>query len=193
MTTKKARSRRLVRSDEIDGYRFSASDGKLCTFVHRPSRFNGRGNGRNEWTADRWDGVSYFRRIRARTRLALHDAIVRAGWPSPWLEVGTKPTAKFSADLRAAGWKVTVAPLFRDGQITGWAETNFNGIRINAEICPDRLLIRCRYTPTTGKELGFGCGVTMVEWDALGAEFHTARIAQLFRDGMLIHGGVDRL
>lgn len=81
MTTKKARSRRLVR---INGTRdpycitmsIDAGDRETVVRPHpvRPIAYL-------------CTGVWVRRIIVARTRLALHDAILRAGWPSPWREV----------------------------------------------------------------------------------------------------------
>lgn len=97
MTTKKARARRLIPSEN---YTRTGASGDLNWWwtqsnlltvdvsrsIHR--------NPRHRWWCGRvqWEAVLYHpdnipRQIYAETRLALHDAILRAGWPSPWREV----------------------------------------------------------------------------------------------------------
>ena len=90
MTTKRARSRRLVRSDEYSSDTACiARSGEAVTFIYGPYR----NFGAPAWLACLWSltAKGFHKRercrIRARTRLALHDAILRAGWPSPWREV----------------------------------------------------------------------------------------------------------
>jgi hypothetical protein len=87
MTTKRARSRRLVRSEnDLGWYCPAASSGDRST--HTAPSFYQIGRGKHQTTAaSLWENHAFDRIIRARTRLALHDAILRAGWPSPWTEL----------------------------------------------------------------------------------------------------------
>ena len=99
MTTKKARSRRLVLAIE---YYIEAEpgtfmcavsdDGTRRTSVHMLSRWRGF------WLGKVCPGIRVrletvgdvgilTPRLHFNTRLAAHDAILRAGWPSPWREL----------------------------------------------------------------------------------------------------------
>ena len=87
MTTKRARSRRLVPSEhKCNTYLTSAKDGPMFSFGRHltPGWSNRLHIG---WRVSLILNGVVTRRITARTRLALHDAILRAGWPSPWREV----------------------------------------------------------------------------------------------------------
>ena len=110
MTTKRARSRRLVPSEHYDHMlvkhveiptrrhehramrerRFSANRGRETVYVtlFMFSKWELRPSGRRvQLWASRFDGDGGWSEFYAPTRLALHDAILRAGWPSPWREV----------------------------------------------------------------------------------------------------------
>jgi hypothetical protein len=121
------------------------------------------------------------RRITARTRLALHDAILRAGWPSPWHEVGTTLTAPFVADMQAAGWTTKLDTVFRGTQTAGTAEITFDGIRMVADVWVGGLVIMCRADYWVGP-IGYRTMYSMTEWSALGAAFHTAELARKYRE-----------
>lgn len=89
MTTKKARSRRLVSSEEYTrDAAYIAKSGEMRTFIYEPYHGLSAFWKASLWTvsnkAPKWQ---HRCTIFARTRLALHDAILRAGWPSPWREL----------------------------------------------------------------------------------------------------------
>jgi hypothetical protein len=97
MTTKRARSRRLVPSEHLaqtgasgDVTFWYARRGDLTADTSRRIHHSPRHRwwcGRVEWDAILRGGANGSHWITARTRLALHDAILRAGWPSPWTEL----------------------------------------------------------------------------------------------------------
>jgi hypothetical protein len=97
MTTKRARSRRLVRSTEyVHGRKratstscYAKSGGMTTATEHRiidHPRYRWW-SGRSEWSATLFGGANGSWSLYAPTRLALHDAILCAGWPSPWTEL----------------------------------------------------------------------------------------------------------
>lgn len=192
MTTKKARSRRLVPSENYTRTGGSgdltwrwAQSGFLTTDASRRIHRNPR----HRWWCGRvqWEAVLYHpdnspRQIYTDTRLALHDAILRAGWPSPWHEVGTTLTAPFVADMQAAGWTTELDTVFREDKCAGTAETTFDGVHMIATVWRDMIAIRCR-APGIGP-IGYRTAYTMAEWRYHGAVFFTAKIAQNFRQSL---------
>ena len=97
MTTKRARSRRLVQSTEYVHGRnratstscYAKSGGMTTATEHRiiDHPRHRWWSGRSEWSATLFGGANGSWSLYAPTRLALHDAILRAGWPSPWTEL----------------------------------------------------------------------------------------------------------
>jgi len=182
MTTKRARSRRLVQSTDAEPkYYFgqSAKRDEKSTYVREP--FYPQEHGKyQEQSAVLWDGDQLDCIIRTRTRLALHNAILRAGWPSPWHEVGTTLTAPFVADMQAAGWTTKLDTVFREGECAGTAETTHDGVHMTAKVWRDMILIRCRVDEYTGP-IGYRTAYVMTEWVNLGACAGTAETARNFR------------
>jgi hypothetical protein len=97
MTTKRARCRRLVRSNDCVSIRkdnpylpfmtATAICGTLLAHVSSPYRSKIRRSSRWSVVLRRYpyDGMGEW--LHASTRLALHDSILATGWPSPWMEV----------------------------------------------------------------------------------------------------------
>ena len=94
MTTKRARCRRLITSNDCvekhhkDSYNTATVIiDDLLVHVCSPHRSKNK-------RSSRWSAVlrspetdCYGEWLFASTRLALHDSMLRAGWPSPWMEV----------------------------------------------------------------------------------------------------------
>lgn len=94
MTTKRARCRRLVRSNDCvrmnrnDSFKTAtAIFGDLQAHASSPSRSKDRRFSRWSVVLRSSETDCYGVWLHTSTRLALHDSILRAGWPSPWMEV----------------------------------------------------------------------------------------------------------